>query len=405
MAMTPYSETTKGSRRTQREPSIRSTKGFNASPQETIYPKSLHPRILHIAPFNTAGLPAAFVKAEQALGYESRLITFSPNEFGFEEDLCLDLPWMNGRTFRAMRNVLSSAGRRSQKGLKATASSGKVPLVWKPHFLEENLIAWRERLWRPKIEEALKRLDFFSFDIYQFDGGMDFYRQGEIAKALQERGKKIVCCYFGSDLRTRGVLSALDEISEINFTVEFDHLQLHPEIHYLFFPFDPWRFQPVERNNTRLRLFHSATNRRYKGSNHIIEIGHRLEEEFEVDFVFMENTSHEQVLAAKQRSDIVIDQITNMGGVGYGISSLEALSMGIPVCTRLTPEYEAFIPDHPFVHVTPDTLYDELVALIRDPALRLHHCRHSREWVEAHHDARNIARHMHAMYKERGWEG
>jgi glycosyltransferase involved in cell wall biosynthesis len=368
-------------------------------------PTSASPRILHIAPFNTAGVPMAFVKAEQALGYESRLITFSPNRYGFEEDVCLNLPWMSGRAFQTIRDGLSSASRRSNKSLGTTASPDDIPLVWQPHVIEAILIALRERRWRPKIEDALKSLDFYSFDIYQFDGGMDFYRRGDIAKELHLRGKKIVCCYFGSDLRTRGVLSDLDAISEINFTVEFDHLQLHPEIHYVFFPFDPWQYKPVARNNPRLRLFHSATNRTYKGSDHIIQIGQRLEQEFEVEFVFMENTPHEQVLAAKQQCDLVIDQITNLGGIGYGISSLEALSMGIPVCTRLTPEYEAFIPDHPFISVTPDTLYDQLVTLIRSSELRQQYGRHGRQWVEQYHDARNVVKHMHTMYEERGWEG
>lgn len=367
-------------------------------------PSSGRPRILHIAPFNTAGVPIAFVKAERALGYDSRLITFSPNEFGFEEDVCLKLPWMSGRLFSAVRNRLSSASRRSRAALEGHAAPASVPRIWEPRFPEAALIALRERLWRPKIEAAWKRLDFFSFDIYQFDGGMDVYRHGETAKALRQRGKKIVCCYFGSDLRTRGVLPELDEISEINFTVEFDHLELHPDIQYLFFPFDPQSYQPNEKNGTGVRLFHSATNRQYKGSDHIIEVGRRLEKTFEVEFIFMENTPHEQLLAAKRQSDIVIDQITNLGGVGYGVSSLEALSMGIPVCTRLTPEYEAFIPDHPFIGVTPETLYDQLVRLIQDPALRIKHGRHGRQWVTQYHDARNVVRHMHTIYEARGWE-
>lgn len=362
-------------------------------------------RILHISPFNTAGVPIAFVKAERALGLESRLVTFGRNPFGFEEDVCLDLPWLNGALFRRVRNRLSVASRRAALAMRGDPPPvpPTPPLVWSPGGLEAALIALRERLWRPRIRAALKRLDFFNYDIYQFDGGMEFSRDAAYARILHERGKKIVCCYLGSDLRTRGVMPALDAISDLNFTVEFDHLQLHPRIRYLFFPFDPQRFEPREQENERLRLFHAATNRRYKGSGHIIAVGRRLEREYGVEFVFLERTPHAELLKIKQQSDIVIDQITNYGGVGYGIGSLEALSMGIPVCTRLTPEYEAFIPDHPFVSVTPETLYDRLAALIRDPALRSHHARRSRRWVEQYHDARNVVKRMLDVYRGMGW--
>ncbi|MEZ4691087.1 MAG: hypothetical protein R3A12_13370 [Ignavibacteria bacterium] len=55
-----------------------------------------------------------------------------------------------------------------------------------------------------KIESLIKDKGLYGFDIYHFDGGMDFFRDLRFAKELKRRGKKIVCCYFGSDLRTRG---------------------------------------------------------------------------------------------------------------------------------------------------------------------------------------------------------
>jgi hypothetical protein len=362
-------------------------------------------RILHIAPFNTAGVPIAFVHAERALGHESRLITFGRNPFGFEEDVCLDLPWLNGSFFLSIRNRFSSSSRRARRSLEATEESAQPrPLIWKPESrFEAGLITIREKLWLPRIRNMMKTLDFFSFDLYQLDGGLDFFRDGRLAQEIKARGKKIVCCYLGSDLRARGVMPAVDAVSDLNFTVEFDHLRLHPDIHYLFFPFDPWRFQPASRQNERLRIFHSATNRKYKGTDLILEVGKRLEREEKVELVFMENTPHDKLLATKAQCDIVVDQITNLGGVGYGVSSLEALSMGIPVCTRLTPEYEAFIPDHPFVHVTPDTLYDRLVELIRNAPRRREIGQRSRLWVEKRHDARQVVNSMRAMYRERGW--
>lgn len=363
-------------------------------------------RILHIAPFNTAGVPIAFVKAERALGIDSRLVTFRRNQYGFEEDICLDLPWMDGWWFRTVRNRLSSASRRAAQTLAPSHQPAvpPCPLIWTPGSrLEAVFITIREQLWRRRVQRALERLNFFDYDIYQLDGGLDFFRSGKLVQALHARGKKIVCCYLGSDLRTRGVIPEIDAVSDLNFTVEFDHLRLHPRITYLFFPFDPWQYRVRDGENARLRLFHSATNRRYKGSDRIIEVGKALEREHGIEFVFVERRPHAEVIAIKQTCDIVIDQITNLGGVGYGISSLEALSMGIPVCTNLPAEYEAFIPDHPFVNVTAETLYDRLVDFIRSPQLRQSHGRRGRQWVEQYHDARNVVERMQAMYQERGW--
>ena len=360
-------------------------------------------RILHIAPFNTAGVPMAFVKAERSLGFESRLVTFARNEFGFEEDWCLDLPFMDGRFFRPLRNRLSAAGKRAAEN-PGELHRDRVPLVWKPSgTVEATLTAWREKIWEGRVRKFMKQVDFFSFDVYQFDGGLDFSRHGLYARALHEKGKKVVCCYLGSDLRIRGVIHEIDALSDCNFTVEYDHLALHPDIHYLFLPFESGRFVPRFTDNDRLRIFHSATSRLYKGSDHIIDTCRSLERDFGVEFIYMENAPHAELLQEKQRCDIMIDQITNVGGVGYGVSSLEALAMGLAVCTRLTPDYEAFIPDHPFISVTPETLYDDLAALVTDNDRRLRHRTAGRAWVEKYHDAKYVVNRMHDLYRERGW--
>ena len=56
---------------------------------------SAKPKILHIAPFNVAGVPMTFVKAERELGYHSRLITLGKHHHNYEEDICLNLPFID----------------------------------------------------------------------------------------------------------------------------------------------------------------------------------------------------------------------------------------------------------------------------------------------------------------------
>ena len=61
-----------------------------------------------------------------------------------------------------------------------------------------------------------------------------------------------------------------------------------------------------------------------------------------------------------KKSDIFIDQIGDRGGWGYGMNSVESLSMGICTMTEINDSYNSFIPDHPFIAVTKDTLEDAI---------------------------------------------
>lgn len=345
----------------------------------------------------------AFVKAERALGFDSRLVTFARNQFGFDEDICLNLPFMDGRLYRSLRPKFRPETQLEDL-IKDKAATLAGPKAWRPSgWGEAAAIRVREYLWKLRISEFIEAHDFYGFDLYQFDGGLGFSRHGHFARELHGRGKKIVCCYLGSDLRKRGVIRELDEISDCNFTVEFDHLDLHPHIQYLFFPFDASIYEPIGKSNGRIRVFHSATNRYYKGSDHIIETGRKLEERLGIEFIFMENTPHAELIRTKRRCDIMIDQITNAGGIGYGVSSLEALAMGLVVCTRLTPEYDAFLPHHPFVNVTPENLYQSVADLVTDARRRDRLRKHGIDWVTKFHDAKSVVREMHDVYRERGW--
>ncbi len=68
---------------------------------------------------------------------------------------------------------------------------------------------------QPKIEKTISDYSLNDFDIIHYDGGLDFYRDARQAIKWKKQGKKIVCCYYGSDLRIRGLIKELDEISDL----------------------------------------------------------------------------------------------------------------------------------------------------------------------------------------------
>ena len=85
------------------------------------------------------------------------------------------------------------------------------------------------------------------------------------------------------------------------------------------------------------------------------------------------------------------------------MNSIEALSLGLCCVTELVDEYVEFIPDHPFVNVTGDTLREILEVLLDNPEQILEHKKRSREWVIKYHDLHNTVDVLYGYYSERKW--
>jgi hypothetical protein len=168
-------------------------------------------------------------------------------------------------------------------------------------------------------------------------------------------------------------------------------------------PFEVDRFQVREKENEKLRICHAPRNRLLKGTARIIEVCRDMERKHGVRLVLIEGKPHEEALRIKLTCDIAIDQIGDKGGTGYGVNSLETLSMGIPTLTSFTREFEAFLPDHPFVTVNAVTLPVKLEQVIQDGELRRRKALEGRRFVEKYHDARKVVLSIYAMYRELGW--
>src|SRR4030042_3686093 len=103
--------------------------------------------ILHIAPFNTAGVPMTFVLAERRLGHTSHLITLGRDKQNRPSDICLNLPFLDSRIIRFVKNRVTAPSR-----LNITYSApvpASVPIQWTPSNRREALlIQMREELWK-----------------------------------------------------------------------------------------------------------------------------------------------------------------------------------------------------------------------------------------------------------------
>jgi hypothetical protein len=360
-------------------------------------------KVLHIAPENTAGVPYNVMNMQSKFGMPARLITFYKIPYNFPEDICLNLELPRSRLAMKWREYKQSklhSGIAEQSVNKWT----HMPYFSPKNSFERAYMKFRENKNKGKLMSALDEINADSFDIIHFDGGIDFFGDSQLAKKWKSHGKKIVNCYFGDDLRTRGIVKEMDEMSDLNLTFEYDHTLRHPNINFLFFPFDnsEINYIPDEEYNERkiVRIVHSPTHRYIKGTNEIIEAIEKVKKARDIEFVLVENTPREEVLKIKQTCHIAVDQIGNRGGTGYGINSLETLSMGLPTVTDMNCGMDGWLPENPFTVANADDLADKLIGLIDDPGTLTAKRAGLREWVNKFHSYRSVFGKLNEYYKK-----
>lgn len=349
-------------------------------------------KILHIAPQNTAGMPMDFVKMHRQFGFESNLVTIYKNKLNFEEDISLNLELPQSKLAKSWRD----------KKMPHTPA-GEIKLKeYKPkNFIEEKFFEIRDFKNKKRINELIEKHNLFDYDIYHFDGGMDFFRNLSFAKELKKRNKKIVCCYFGSDLRTRGIFKELEDISDLLLTVEYDHLLIHKNTNYIFFPFDVNSFIFKVNNNKVKKIIHSPTNRAFKGTDKILRVIDEAKKECNFEFLLLENIDREELLKIKSNCDLAIDQVGGeMGGSGYGKNSIENLSMGIPTFTEFFDDYYNFLKGNPFINSNIKNLKGNIVKMVKEDSLIEDYAVRGRKWVEETHSFEAVNQKLISYYKK-----
>jgi len=275
-----------------------------------------------------------------------------------------------------------------------------LPVHGPKNLFEQAYFALDDKRREHTVRRALEEYHLGDFDVIHYDGGLDFFRDCRLAKQWKSEGKKIICHYMGSDLRIRGVDPTMNRLSDLNLTNESDHLLRHPDIHYLFIPFDADSLPMRTEENEHLRIVHSPTNRAMKGTEFIIRTIEALQRIRDVEFVLVENKPHEEVIRIKQSCDLAIEQVGNLGGTGYGRNSLETLAMGIPTITEMTPDYVAWIPENPFVLANRETLSEVALKLIDNATLRRGLKMQGRKWVMKYHSYAAVNHRLLELYKE-----
>lgn len=357
-------------------------------------------KILFIAPENTVGQLELWQEIHASRGNECRYITFFPSANDFKEDICLNLPLIPKKSLAAGLRHSFYKRVRGPKGNWHEIPGN--PPIWKPNSTIERLFfAFRNRLWRLWVEPAIRKYGLLDFDIYHFESGMEFYRDGNFIKRLAESDKTMLAIYHGTDFRHRGVIPAVDRYMQINLTSEYDLISRHPNMHYLYLPFDVQRLKPSKELHDPITICHATRNRYAKGSDKIIAICKQLEASHNIRFLLIENKSHAETIALKIGADIYVDQINDVAP-GYGMNSVEAMALGMACCTSMNAEYEQFMPDHPFVNVNEDNLLEKLTDLVEHPDEIRKAGAAARRWAEKHHSLQVVGDQLYGYYRDLG---
>ena len=255
----------------------------------------------------------------------------------------------------------------------------------------------RDQLWSGIIDEAIDKYNLYDFDIYHFEWGLDFFRDFRFAKEIKRRGKKLVCHYHGQDIRTRGIFKDIDKISNLNLTNEIDLLDMHPNINHIFLPFNT-NTSINNSVNDIVRICHSPTNRAYKGTNDIINIISKISYDMKIEFVLIEGVDHMKAKKLKGECDIFIDQISDVGGWGYGMSTIEAMSFGLCCICKIQSKVKKLNPDLPIISADKSTLEYELRALISNRKKIIKYGHDARSWVIKKHSYQAVGNQLYDFY-------
>jgi glycosyltransferase involved in cell wall biosynthesis len=362
--------------------------------------------VLHIAPENTAGVPYNVMNMQNMFGMSSRLLTLYKIPFDFPEDICLNLAIPRSGLAMKYRDVKHSLLHKKIKD-KNIDSLTYMPYFKPANALELIYMQRRERKNEKIFLNALNTLQPETFDIIHFDGGIDFYRDSRLASIWKSAGKKIVNCYFGDDLRTRGIVKKMDELSDLNLTFEYDHTLRHPNINFLFFPYNKDLIKYVSDDDYNssdiIRIIHSPTNRFVKGTQSVIDAIEKVKRSGrKFEFLLVENQPRDKVIEIKSICHLAIDQIGNRGGTGYGINSIETLAMGLPTITDMNGGMDTWLPENPFIVAGAGNLADKIIELLDNRSLLLSYRQKSRVWVVKYHSYESVFKKLMEYYKKAG---
>lgn len=154
-----------------------------------------------------------------------------------------------------------------------------------------------------------------------------------------------------------------------------------------------WITPQYETDNERLRIVHAPTDRRFKGTERILESLENLKEDHEL--VLVEGKTPKEAMEIYRSADIIIDQIS---GGSYGVFGIEAMALGKPVIAYISEQTRQRHPLLPIVSADFDSLSEVVRILLSDRQKRLYLGKCGRKYVERYHDNIRVTALLSELY-------
>lgn len=173
--------------------------------------------------------------------------------------------------------------------------------------------------------------------------------------------------------------------------------------HFPFFaPSDaimPPRAGPLWPERPRFKVVHATVHPGIEGTAAIAQTMEDLRREgFPIDFVFLRDTPHDQVLAAYADADLAIGKM-KMGY--YANAQIEALAAGVPTITWVRPDLrDPALEGAGMIFADLDSLGDVVRDLLRHPERLAAKRAVARESILRLHDNAALADRLIAIYRE-----
>ena len=369
-------------------------------------------RVLH-CPTATGGNPGALARAERRLGLDSVAIAFEESPFRFPVDEVL----VRGRAslprielarapllWRALRDfdvIHFNFGQTIAPVLPMRPPAGRARHLFPLYRLYTRCLEMRDL---PLLSLAGKGIvvTFYGSDARQSDYCREHFELSPAAEAGSAEYSP------GLDARRRRRIAKFDRYADKIYAFNPDLMRVLPG-RAEFLPYasvdpDQWKAIPPREAPARLVVLHAPTDRRIKGTRHIVEAVGRLREEgLDFEFKLVEGVANEEAKRLYEGADILVDQLL-LGW--YGGLALEFMALGKPVISYIRETDLAFVPDEmrkeiPTISATPATVYGvlkELLTVRRGELARIG--RLGRAYAEKWHDPIRIASRLKAVYEE-----
>lgn len=334
-------------------------------------------KILH-APIEISGQLWEYADALRLIGINAKVLTYSKHPFGYNTDICLDLSKINN--------------------------------------LHE-LIGTQIKIFNDIVNE---------FDVFHFHFGESLIYGNFDLHALKLMGKKIIMNFWGSDIRLKDIAKKknpfyddkvhlgndLAKIEKMKILSKYVDAVIVPD--YELYEYASLYFnnifvvpQAVDTNkllprypspeNKKPKIVHAPSRTNVKGTVYIEHAISKLYEKYDFEYIRLNGVSHDKVLDAISKADIIVDQII-LGS--HGIFSLESMAFGKPVICYIRDDLIKKYPNNlPLINANPLNIGKALERLLKSGQLRYELGKKSRLYVELNHEKTKIAYKLLDLYK------